>query len=104
MIILYCFFKFKRCKVVQVKLASLKLDFLLHAWIHTNLLDIVISIRCIEHFWGVVNVSFLCNTCVDSNMSLSLRIDLERQLELEIISNSLKWTNQISCQEKHVEN
>ena len=98
MIVLYCFFKFKRCKVVQVKLTSLKLDFLLQAWIHTNLLDIVISIRCIEHFWGVVYVSFLCNTCVDTNMSLTLRINFKRKLELVTVRDSLikKLTNQIS--------
>ena len=95
MVVLYCFFKFKSCKVVQVKFTALELDFLLHAWIHTNLLDIVISIRCIEHFWGVVNVSFLSNTCVDTNMSLTLRINFKRQLELVTVRDSLqkKLTN-----------
>ena len=80
MIVLYCFFKFKGCKVIQVKLTALELDFLLHAWIHTYLLDIVISVWCIEHFWSIVDVSFLSNTCVDTNMRLALRINFERKL------------------------
>ena len=98
MVVLYCFFKFKSCEVVQVKFTALKLDFLLQAWIHTDLLDIVISIRCIEHFWGVVYVSFLSNTCVDTNMSLTLRINFKRKLEFVTVRDSLqkKLTNQIS--------
>ena len=104
MVVLHSFLKLKGSKVVQVEFTSLKWNFLLHTWVHTYLLNIIVSVGCIEHFWSIIDISLFCNTCVDANMSLSLRIDLERQLELEIISNSLKRTNQISCQEKHVGN
>ena len=104
MIVLYRFLKLKSSKVVQVEFTSLERDFLLHTWVHTYLLNIIVPVGRIEHFWSIVNISLFCNTSIDANMSLSLRIDFEGQLELEIIGNSLKKTNQISCHDKHVGN
>ena len=89
MIVFDCFLKLESCKIVQIKLTAFELDFLLHAWIHTNLLDIVVSVRCVEHFWCVVYISFLGNTCVDTNMCLALRINLKSQLKFVTVSNPL---------------
>ena len=46
-------------------------DFLVAAGANTHIVNVVLTVRCVEHLWGVVWVLFLGNTKVHTDMSLA---------------------------------
>ena len=90
MVVFDCLFQFEGRQIVQIELTALERNLLLHSWVHTYLLDVVVSVWCVKHLRGIVDVSLLSDTGIHADVCLALGIDFELELQLVGAGDFLK--------------
>jgi len=59
------------CHVVQVKDDLAILDLLIHSSTDSQVLNIVISVRRVEHLWSIVCVFLLCDASIHTDVGIA---------------------------------
>ena len=49
-------------------------------------MNVILAIRCVEHFWGIIRVFLLSDAHVDSDMGLARGVVLKGDVKLSIFS------------------
>ena len=99
-VFLYWLGELKRGKIIQVECDLLKRDFLSHSRLTADLLDVVLSVWCVEHFRSVIGILLLCYACVYPDVRVAECINFEWKLELMVIGNSLNAHVTLDYKEK----
>ena len=53
-------------------------------------MDVVLSVRCVEHLWSVVRVLLFSDAHVDSDVSVAQRIVFECDVKFMVLAHSLQ--------------
>lgn len=77
-VVLDGFAKFKRSKIVDIKLDSSAGDLLVGPSAHAHIKDVILPVGCIEHLWGIVRVLLLSHTHINANVRITESVVLER--------------------------
>ena len=67
-VVFYRLCELESCKIIEIKVTFVERNILVHSLVHADLLDIIISVRRVEHFRGVVRVLLFCYTRVYSDV------------------------------------
>ena len=53
-VVFYRLCKLESRKIIDIKVTFVERDCLIHSLVHAELLDVIVSVWCVEHFRGVV--------------------------------------------------
>jgi len=68
MVVFYRLCELESRKVIEIKVTFVERNILIHSLVHADLLDVIISVRRVEHFGGIVWILLLCYTRVYSDV------------------------------------
>ena len=60
-----------------------------------QVLDVILTIGCVEHLWCIVWILFLRDTHVDTNVCVAKRIILERDIKFLTLYDFLSQSNKV---------
>ena len=88
-VVLDCLSELECGEIIQIKLDSIFGNLLIKTCLHCQVVDIVLSVWRVEHFWRVVWVLLFSDAHVHADVSIAKSIKLERDHEFMVVCHFL---------------